>query len=104
MAEWSLARLDEIPTDRTPEWWSEWSRTPNYGGGWHSVRKHFGIQAFGVNACEADAGEELELGAGDLLHVPADVEREATALADGTLVFMVGGTPGKPYERWDEKW
>jgi mannose-6-phosphate isomerase-like protein (cupin superfamily) len=136
VAGWSVARLDEIPTDRTPEWWSEWSRTPDYGGGWHSIRKHFGIEAFGVNAVEAGEGEELvvphtevgygeqeelyylvsgrarflvggeevELVEGDLLHVPAEVEREATALATPTLVFMVGGTPGKPYERWDEKW
>jgi mannose-6-phosphate isomerase-like protein (cupin superfamily) len=136
LAEWSLARLDEIPTDRTPEWWSEWSRTQNYGGGWHSIRKHFGIEAFGVNAIDAGPGEELivphdeldygnqeelyylvsgrarfvvggeevELTAGDLLHVPADVRREATALDEGTRLFMVGGTPGRPYERWDEKW
>jgi mannose-6-phosphate isomerase-like protein (cupin superfamily) len=46
-------------------------------------------------------GEEVELGEGELLYVRPQVTRQATALATPTLVFMVGGTPGKPYQEWD---
>jgi len=42
-------------------------------------------------------GEEVEVGDGDVLYVPPDVRREATALESPTVVFMVGGTPGQPY-------
>jgi mannose-6-phosphate isomerase-like protein (cupin superfamily) len=56
---WRMARLAEIGTDRSPEWWSEWSRDPGYGLRWHQVREHFGITGFGVNVNEADAGREL---------------------------------------------
>ena len=38
-----------------------WTDDPNYGRKWHSVRLFFGIKAFGVNAYEADEGEELIL-------------------------------------------
>jgi uncharacterized cupin superfamily protein len=43
-------------------------------------------------------GEEVELGPGEVLYARADVTRSAVALEDGTLVLMVGGVPGKPYE------
>ena len=42
-------------------------------------------------------GEEVELGAFDLLRVGPEVTREARALEDGTLLLMVGGIPGAPY-------
>ena len=42
-------------------------------------------------------GEQVELGAGELLHVTHDVMREAIALEDGTAVLCIGGTPGAPY-------
>jgi mannose-6-phosphate isomerase-like protein (cupin superfamily) len=49
-------------------------------------------------------GDDVELGAGDLLYVAPEVVREAVALEDATLVFMVGGVPGsyKPFgwEGW----
>jgi mannose-6-phosphate isomerase-like protein (cupin superfamily) len=45
---WSAAEMEEVPT-----------RDPSFGAGWHSIRHHFGISAFGVNANEADAGGEL---------------------------------------------
>jgi hypothetical protein len=32
-----------------------------------------------------------------MLHVTAEVVRDAVALADGTLVLCVGGTPGQAY-------
>lgn len=56
---WRRARVDEIGTDRSPQWWSEWARDPEYGLRWHQVRQHFGITSFGVNVNEADAGREL---------------------------------------------
>jgi mannose-6-phosphate isomerase-like protein (cupin superfamily) len=56
---WRRARFGEIGTDRSPEWWREWSRDPEYGLRWHQVREHFGITGFGVNVNEADAGREL---------------------------------------------
>jgi mannose-6-phosphate isomerase-like protein (cupin superfamily) len=47
-------------------------------------------------------GEEVDLGAGELLYVPPDVVREAVALETPTLVFMVSGVPGAYREfDWD---
>ncbi len=42
-------------------------------------------------------GEQVEIGAGELLHVTHEVTREAIALEDGTAVLCIGGTPGAPY-------
>ena len=42
-------------------------------------------------------GAQVELGAGEMLHVTHEVAREAIALEDGTEVLCVGGTPGAPY-------
>jgi len=44
-------------------------------------------------------GEDVELAPGELLLVSAEVEREATALDDGTTVLCIGGTPGQAYVR-----
>ena len=43
-------------------------------------------------------GEPVELGEGELVVIPHEVQREATALEDATRVLCVGGTPGRPYE------
>lgn len=130
---WRLARLGDVPalapTD-DPAFWSPWTEDPAFGEGWHSVGRHLGVRAFGVNAKEAAAGrelvarhaesefaaqeelyvlvrgrarfrcggEEVELGPGDLLLVGPDVERAATALESPTLLLIVGGVPGEPYE------
>ena len=57
---WAKARLDEIPAEHPPEWWDPWARDAGrYGERWRAIRLHFGIESFGVNAYEADAGEEL---------------------------------------------
>ena len=56
---WQVARLDEIGSDRSLEWWREWARDSDYGRNWRQIRQHFGITGFGVNANEAAAGEEL---------------------------------------------
>lgn len=39
-------------------------------------------------------GDEVDVGSGEVLYVPAEVEREARALETPTVVFMVGGIPG----------
>lgn len=59
MAGWKVARLDEIGTTNDPSYWEPWARDPGYGEKWRSIRQHFGISGFGVNAYEAGAGEEL---------------------------------------------
>ena len=59
---WAVANLAEIPPAEEAadlSWWQEWARDADFGAGWHSVRSHFGITAFGVNASEASAGKEL---------------------------------------------
>jgi mannose-6-phosphate isomerase-like protein (cupin superfamily) len=137
---WAAARLDEIPDDHPPGWWDHEAATPGFGKRWHPVRRHFGIEGFGIAASGADAGEELvvphtELGndpdaeyvtgqeevyvllrggarfvldgvehgmaAGDILFVPPQVHRQATATEDDTLVLGVGGSPGKAYRGLD---
>jgi uncharacterized cupin superfamily protein len=132
---WQHARIADIPATNPVEWWDEWARDKGrYGARWHSIREALGITSFGVNAYEADAGEELvvphderdfggqeelyvlvrgrarfvldgedlELGALEVLRVDAEVTREARALEDGTVVLMVGGIPGKPYAAGEE--
>ncbi len=61
-AGWTTARLDEIPALGVASdlsYWRPWARDPSYGRSWHSIRHHFGIEGFGVNAYGAAAGEEL---------------------------------------------
>lgn len=47
-AGWRAEQIEEVP-----------ARDPSLGPAWHSIRHHFDIVAFGVNANEADAGVEL---------------------------------------------
>ena len=130
---WRTARIADIraaPPANEASYWTEWTEDLGYASRWHSVREHFGIEAFGVNACEAGAGEELvvphdevsfggqeelyavvrgrarfvcdgdevELGVGELLYVPPQVQRAGTALETPTTVLMIGGVAGKPFE------
>ena len=57
--QWAVARLDEIPDDHPPGWWDHEAATPGFGARWHPVRRHFGIEGFGIAASGADAGAEL---------------------------------------------
>ena len=134
---WQTARVADIPpTEQAgdPAYWKEWTDDEGYAARWHSIREFFGIEAFGVNACHANAGEELvvphdevafggqeelylvvegrarfecdgeevELGPGGLLHLQPQVQRAGIALETPTVVFMVGGVAGKPYQPdWD---
>jgi quercetin dioxygenase-like cupin family protein len=130
---WRTAAIAGIPPaglSAEPGYWKEWTDDDGYASRWHSVREHFGIEAFGVNACHGEAGqevivpheeasfggqqelyavvqgrvrftcdgEEVELGPGELLFLEPDVVRSGTALETPTLVLMIGGVAGKPFE------
>ena len=130
---WRTGRIGEIPPlglSAEPGYWGEWTEDEGYANRWHSVREHFGIEAFGVNACHGDAGQEVvvpheeasfggqqelyavvqgrvrftcdgedvELGEGELLFLEPEVQRSGTALETPTLVLMIGGVAGKPFE------
>lgn len=56
---WAVSRLEAIPDDHPAGWWDSEAATPTFGKRWHPVRRHFGIQGFGIAASGADAGEEL---------------------------------------------
>src|SRR5581483_11869778 len=101
MSRWRKATVDEIPPAgprNDLEFWAPWRNDPEFGRNWHSVREFFGIRGFGCSANTAAAGEELA--AGELLYVPPEVERQARALETPTVVFVAGGTPGRPYRHW----
>ena len=96
---WRRARLDEIPSAglaADPAYWQEWARDPGFGKGWRSIRQHFGIRGFGVNASEAAAGEELvvphdelEFGGQEELYVV--VRGRARFVCDGDEVELGEG-------------
>jgi hypothetical protein len=57
---WQRASLDVIPVGglaADTSYWQQWARDPGFGKGWRSIRHHFGIRGFGVNASEAASGE-----------------------------------------------
>ena len=59
---WQTARIGDIPAaglSAEPGYWKEWTDDEGYPTRWHSVREHFGIEAFGVNACHGEAGQEV---------------------------------------------
>ena len=62
MGLWRTGQLNEIeaaPALREPAFWRDWTDDPEFGDQWRSIRRHFGIRAFGVNAHRAVAGHEL---------------------------------------------
>ncbi len=84
---WQAASIDEIPPAK-----------PDWPATWKSVRKHFGISAFGVNAVTKDAGnvlipehDETESGQQELYFVHrgevlATLDGEELRLGAGALV------------------
>src|SRR6476469_3089354 len=99
---WKIADVDEIPPVK-----------PDWPATWKSVRHHFGISAFGINAVTKDAGNVLipehderssldgEAGtvpAGGMVSVGPAVTRKLEATASPTTLVVVGATPGKAYE------
>jgi len=115
MAEFAVAHLDQIE---------------EVGGSvpFRAVRKHFGIDTFGVNVMTAKAvgdavvtdhtdnddelyfvmaghasfevgGVDCDAPSGTFVFVPGGLERSATALAADTAVLVMGGgSRGEPYE------
>jgi quercetin dioxygenase-like cupin family protein len=65
---WKLEAIDDIPPVK-----------PNWPATWKSVRHHFGISAFGINAVTKDAGDVL---------IP---EHEHSATGEQELYFIHQG-------------
>jgi uncharacterized cupin superfamily protein len=93
---WKTAAIDDIPPVR-----DDWPAT------WKSVRHHFGITAFGVNAVTKDAGNVLipehdhsDTGEQELYivlagEVLATLDGEQVSVAAGSAVGVEGGTRRK---------
>jgi hypothetical protein len=111
----------------------EVEHVPHRGSNLIPVRHTLGFEPAGVNAWIADAGGQLippheedsgneelyavvrgratftvgdesaDAPAGSLVYVPPEIYRTATAEQDGTIVFAVGGTVGRPFNAggWD---
>jgi mannose-6-phosphate isomerase-like protein (cupin superfamily) len=97
---WKSARIEEIqaaPPANDSSYWKDWTDDDGYAARWHSVREHFGIEAFGVNACHGAAGEELvvpheEVSFGGQEELYAVVQGRARFVLDGEEVELgVGG-------------
>ena len=85
MSNWQVADVNEIPPVK-----DDWPAT------WKSVRHHFGIEAFGVNAVTKDAGSVLipehtedESGQQELYFVHAG---EVKATLDGEEITVPAGS------------
>ncbi len=106
----------------------------SWPAGWHSVRHFFGIEGFGVNASTKNAGDQITpehdeadgqqeifvvmdgkaefkldgetiiANKFDIIFAEPQVKRSAKAIADNTVVLVVGGTPGKAYKvsKWEK--
>jgi hypothetical protein len=90
---WKTARLDDLGTSQTAEFWQEWAREPDFGGGWHSIGDKLGIRGFGVNASTADEGRELlvphdEMAYGEQEELYVVLEGRARFTCDGTEVEL----------------
>jgi tetratricopeptide (TPR) repeat protein len=126
MAEWRVARLDDIEEETD-------GRQP-----WRPVRNHFGIRSFGLNSWTGHSvgdrilnehdeggdddpeelyvvldgrarfeldGESVDAPAGTLVFVPPGIMRTAFAEEAQTTVLAFGGVPGQAYEPLDwETW
>ena len=82
---WKIADVNEIPPVK-----------PDWPATWKSIRHHFGITAFGINAASKDTGnvlipehDEAESGQQELFFVH---EGEATATLDGEEVRVPAGS------------
>jgi mannose-6-phosphate isomerase-like protein (cupin superfamily) len=88
---WQTARIHEIPAAGLaagPDYWKDWTDDEGYAARWHSVREHFGIEAFGVNACEGAAGEELIVPHEE---VSFGGQEELYAVVQGRALFTLDG-------------
>jgi quercetin dioxygenase-like cupin family protein len=85
MSNWQVAAVNEIPPVK-----------PDWPATWKSVRHHFGVTAFGVNAVTKDAGnvlipehDEIASGQQELYFVHAG---EVRATLDGEQVTVPAGS------------
>ena len=83
-AGWQVAQVDEIPPVK-----------PDWPATWKSVRHHFGITAFGVNAVTKDAGKVLipehDETASDQQEIYFVHAGEVAATLDGEAVTVPAG-------------
>jgi uncharacterized cupin superfamily protein len=96
---WRQARIADIPAAppaNDPSYWKDWTDDSAYAARWHSVREHFGVGGFGVNACQGDAGELLvvphdEVSFGGQEELYAVVRGRARFVCDGSEVELGPG-------------
>jgi mannose-6-phosphate isomerase-like protein (cupin superfamily) len=86
---WKLAAVNEIPPVK-----------PDWPATWKSIRHHFGVSSFGINAVTKDAGnvlipehDERESGQEEIYfvhvgEVRATLDGETVTIAAGGLVFV----------------
>ncbi len=100
MADWQYADLRSIPAvgpGADPGSWEGFAPDPAaYVAGWHGVREHVGLSAFGANAVTMDEGgtlvvphDELEFGGQEELYVV--VEGRARFTCDGDDIDLGPG-------------
>ena len=94
--QWAVARLDEIPDDHPPGWWDHEAAKPGFGARWHPVRRHFGIEGFGIAGSGADAGDELIVPHTELSDDPeaeyVSGQEEVYFVARGRARFVLDGS------------
>jgi uncharacterized cupin superfamily protein len=73
---WKVAKIQDIPPIKDS--WSE---------GWHSVRHHLGISAFGINAATKSKGESLTPVHDEL----EDGQEEVFVVLEGAAEFTLDG-------------
>jgi mannose-6-phosphate isomerase-like protein (cupin superfamily) len=96
---WATARIRDIPAAGLaagPGYWKEWTEDEGYPTRWHSIREHFGIGGFGVNACHGEAGQEVvvpheEASFGGQQELYAVVEGRVRFTCDGEAVELGAG-------------
>jgi uncharacterized cupin superfamily protein len=89
--DWRTASIREIPAaglSAGPDYWKEWTDDEGYAARWHSIREHFGIEAFGVNACHGDAGQEVVVPHEE---VSFGGQQELYAVVEGRVRFTCDG-------------
>jgi hypothetical protein len=89
--DWRTASIREIPAaglSAGPDYWKDWTDDEGYAGRWHSIREHFGIEAFGLNACHGEAGQEVVVPHEE---VSFGGQQELYAVVEGRVRFRCDG-------------
>ncbi len=84
------AHISELELPANPDR-PEWPR-------WATVRHHFGISSFGVNAWTTHEAGDVLIQEHDELGERAGGQRKAVAEEPDTTVLAIGGKPGKAFE------